>query len=450
MGIANFPGNLAIAIQQGYLQRRFEKGLFAELGYRAVASKEIFVNGIGETVTKTRPGLLQAVTTPLNPSQITNLDDGLTPQTWSVEQYTMALNEYADTLDLNIIANKVGIADQFLKNSQNLGENARRSRDLLVLATILNSYMGGNTRVTTTLGSPNTTISVDDIRGFQYAIPLTGANAGKPNIPVSNSNTMPVQVGSDIYTLVGATADGTNVSTVASMGGISGTLTFSGNVTVLDGTAPNAVISAFAPQVVRPNGRATTAAVQSADYLTLDVIRDAVEALQSNNVPAYEDGNYMLILSPRSFKQLYRDPEFQILFRGTEFKSQAYRNFWQSTALGVNIVRTNMAPQQVLNGLSIQRPFIFGQESIIESDFQGMDEILNSKYGDDLHEIVRADDVFQIVRKPLDRIKHMIAQSWWFASGYVAPTDQTANPSTIPTASNAYYKRAVMIETSGV
>lgn len=446
MPIANFPANLAIAIQQGYLEKRFQMSLMAELGYRGLASKEMFVNQIGETITKTRPGLLAPVTAALNPASITNLDDGLSPTSWTVEQYTLAINEYAATMDLNIVANKVGIADQFLKNAFNLGEQARRSLDLFVRNTLLNAYMGGNTRVTVTLGAPGLTIAVDDIRGFQFVIPTSGAFQGK-QVPVSGSATMAVQVGSNIYTLNAATADVVNVSSVAAIGGISGTLTFTTNVTVLDGTAGNPVVSAFAPTIIRPNNRTTTANLVAGDYLTLDILRSAVTVLRNNSVPDI-DGNYMCVISPTSFQQLYRDPEFQILFRGTEFKSQEYRNFWFSQALGLSIIVTNLAPLQTFGSLTVQRPIVCGRDVAIEAVFEGMTEVMNEQsYGMEIHDIVRQDDVLMVTRTPLDRLRQIVAQSWFFVGGWTAPTDQTANPTTIPTATNAYYKRAVLIET---
>src|SRR5271167_497203 len=129
MPIANFPSNLSIAIQQGFLQRRWEDALSARLGYRQLAKKEMYDSNIGETITRTRGGLLQTITTPLDPTTNTNLDNGLTPQYWSVEQYVMALEEWADTMDLNIVNQRVGIADQFLQNASKLGEQSRRSLD---------------------------------------------------------------------------------------------------------------------------------------------------------------------------------------------------------------------------------------------------------------------------------------------------------------------------------
>jgi hypothetical protein len=104
-----------------------------------------------------------------------------------------------------------------------------QSLDRIARNTLYAGYLGGNTRVRTTLGAPGTTLAVDDIRGFQNVM-VNGVM-----VPVSSSNPMTVTVGAGVYQLTGATADGTNVST--SPKGVSGTLLFSSNVTVSDGTA---------------------------------------------------------------------------------------------------------------------------------------------------------------------------------------------------------------------
>src|SRR5487761_1561255 len=110
MGIQNFPPALQPIIQQGFLEREFEQALRSRLGYRQAARREEFAVGIGETVTKTRAGLLASVTTPLAPNTNTNLDNGLTPQVWTVEQYSLRINHYAATQDLNMVTTRVGIA----------------------------------------------------------------------------------------------------------------------------------------------------------------------------------------------------------------------------------------------------------------------------------------------------------------------------------------------------
>jgi len=108
MGIANFPASLQPIIQQGFLEREFQQALTSRLGYRAVADREEFAVGIGENVTKTRVGLKPAITLPLSAASNTNLDNGLTPSGYSVEQFTITLNHYAATTDLNMVTSRVG------------------------------------------------------------------------------------------------------------------------------------------------------------------------------------------------------------------------------------------------------------------------------------------------------------------------------------------------------
>ena len=86
MALQNFPAALQPIIQQGFLEREFQDGLRSKLSYRAIADREDFNVGIGETLTKTRTGLKPSVTTPLAANTNTNLDNGLTPTGWGVEQ----------------------------------------------------------------------------------------------------------------------------------------------------------------------------------------------------------------------------------------------------------------------------------------------------------------------------------------------------------------------------
>ena len=229
MGIQNFPLSLQPIIQQGFLEREFEHALTSRLGYRAIADREPFQVGIGETLTKTRAGLKPSVTTPLIPSTNTNLDNGLTPQTWGVEQYTITINHYASTSDLNMVTSRVGIQGQFLLNAYTNGEQAARSLDELARNALFAQYFGGNTRVRTTLASAGSALAVDDIRGFQTVF-VNGVQTA-----IANSPGLTVTVGADAYACVGASADTTNLSTTP--GGISGVLTFGTAVSTSDGTA---------------------------------------------------------------------------------------------------------------------------------------------------------------------------------------------------------------------
>jgi hypothetical protein len=316
MGIQNFPAALQPIIQQGFLEREFEMALKSRLGYRLIADREEFAVGIGETLTKTRAGLKPSVTTPLAASSNTNLDNGLTSTNWGVEQYTISLNFYAATQDLNMVTSRVGIASQFLQNAATNGEQAARSLDELARNALFAPYFGGNTRVTSTLSSAGTSVEVDDIRGFQTVF----SNGVQQS--VSSTYTLNVVVGSGQYTLIGVTADATNVSTAPN--GISGQLLFSSSVSVADGTAGNAVQAATASSIVRPANRTTTAALQATDTLTMGNLLDAVALLRRNAVPLV-DGVYNCYLDPVSARQLFSDPDFKQLFQGATSSNPVFR-----------------------------------------------------------------------------------------------------------------------------
>ena len=442
MGIQNFPLALQPIIQQGFLEREFQQALRSRLGYRACADREDIAVGIGETLTKTRAGLRPAVTVPLAPSTNTNLDNGLTPGSWGVEQYTLTINNYASTVDLNMVTSRVGIASQFLQNAYVNGEQAARSLDDLARNALFGPYFGGNTRVRVTLSAAGPAVSVDDVRGFQTAF-VYGVQQ-----PVSGANPLLVTIGADTYTLVGAAVDGTNVSTTP--GGVSGVLTLSGNVTVSDGTAGNTVQAATSSLILRPNGRTNTALLTSTDTLTMSNVLDAVANLRLNAVPDI-DGSYNCYLDPISARQLFADQDFQRLFIGVTSANEVFKpgQGVVNEFLGLRFVLTNEAyvqPAPAVPGAIIRRPIIVGRGALIEGDFAGM-AAEDVAPADSIVSLV--DNVCMVTREPIDRLQQIIAQSWYWMGGFCAPSDTTTTSLTVPTATNASFKRAVMIEHIG-
>ena len=93
------------------------------------------------------------MTSPVPAALNTNLDNGLVPTGWGVEQYTITINHYAATTDLNMVTSRVGIAGQFLQNAAINGEQAARSLDELARNALFAPYFGGNTRVRVAIGS---------------------------------------------------------------------------------------------------------------------------------------------------------------------------------------------------------------------------------------------------------------------------------------------------------
>ena len=440
MGITNFPAALQPIIQQGFLEREFGQALASRLGYRAVADREDVSVGIGETLTKTRAGLKPSVTTPVPASSNTNMDNGLTPTTWGVEQYTLSINHYAATTDLNMVTSRVGIAGQFLQNAYVNGEQAARSLDELARNALFAAYFGGNTRVRATLGSAGPNLAVDDVRGFQ-----TAHVNGVPTA-VSGSAPLTVTVGANPYSLTGVAVDVTNVATTP--GGVSGVLNFATNVTVADGTAGNTVTAANASVVLRPNSRGNTSQLTGVDTITMSSLLDAVAKLRLNAVPEI-DGVYNCYLDPVSARQLFADPDFRQLFTGATSANQVFRQGMVNDFLGLRFIPTTEAYVQShpsLSGVVVRRPIVCGQGALIEGDYAGM-AAADVAPMDSIVSVV--DGVAMVTREPIDRLQQIIAQSWYWIGGFSAPSDTTTNPATIPTATNAAFKRAVMIEHVG-
>jgi hypothetical protein len=442
MGIQNFPVALQPIIQQGFLAREFEQAIRSRLGYRACADREDISVGIGETLTKTRAGLKPSVTIPIPASFNTNLDNGLVPTGWGVEQCTLIINHYASTTDLNMVTSRVGIASQFLQNAYVNGEQAARSLDELARNALFSPYFGGNTRVRTTLASASPQVAVDDIRGFQ-TIFFNGVQS-----PVGSTSSMTVTIGSNTYTLVGAAADQVNAATAP--GGLSGVLTLAGNVSVQDGTVGNTVQAATASVIMRPNRRTNTSALLQSDVMSMDSVLDAMAALRMNAVPDI-GGAYNCYLDPVSARQLFADPDFQRLFIGLTSANEVFRPGMGvvNEFLGVRFVLTTEAYVQAhptIAGSSVRRPIMVGQGALIEGDFAGMtaDDVAPHAA-----EIALIDGVAMVTREPLDRLQQIISQSWYWIGGFCAPSDTTTTSFTVPTATNAAFKRAVMIEHIG-
>ncbi len=449
MPLNNLPAAIQSVIQQGYLKRAFEKSLRAKLGFRAIADREPFPARIGETITKTRTGLLPAITTPMSPAANTDITSGLSPQNYTVEQYTLGVQQYPGQMMLNVATSQVAIASLYLNNAMTLAEQAQRSVDTIAQQALFSAYLGGNTRVITTLGVAGTAVHVDDIRGFQQTLSSLGQA-----VTVSSANPVTVTVGADAYTLYGAAADGTNISTAP--GGISGTLTFSANVTTADGTAGNSVVSAVAPMVLRPSTTsglvmaANTSLISQANdinsgRLTLNMVLSAKAQLSANAVPQLDGGYYNCYADPIHLAGLYQDPDFKSFFRGRE-DSAEYRRGVIAELLGVRIIETNLNPVQALAGVgSVRRAIICGQGALVEGVFTNTAYNATMQVDDgNMTEVI--DDIAHVTREPIDALKQVITQTWCYIGGFVAPTDTTANPTVLPTASNAAYKRAVVME----
>jgi hypothetical protein len=449
MAINNLPVTLQSVIQQNYLERAFEIPLRAKLGFRAIAEQIDFPAGIGETISKTRTGLLPAITAPIAPAANSDITSGLTPQNYGVERFTLAVSQYAANMQLNVATSRVAIDSLFLRNAMTLGEQAVRSINTIAQQILYTGYMGGNSFVRVTLGAAGPVVAVDDIRGFQY----TWNSAGQV-VVVSPANPVNVVVGSNVYSLVGAASDGNYLS--VSPGGISGTLTFASNVTVADGTAQNPVVSAVAPYVMRSMDASSntvpassvwgiTPGMYNGGKLSMQMLLQSKAVLSSNGVqPVNASGMYHFYASPKQVVGLFNDPDFKQLFRG-EPKTQEYRQGVVAELLGVQLIETNLNPSATFGGNTVQYGIMCGEGTLVEGVFTP-EAYRAAEAADDDGMITVVDGIAHVTREPLDALKQVVTQSWAYIGGFTVPSDITTNPNTIPTATNSAFKRAVLVE----
>jgi hypothetical protein len=450
MAIANFPTLLQNMLQDGILEREMVEGLDSVLGFRSTCLVETIPNRIGEVVTKTRKGRREPIETPIAPAANTGLDNGMNPalRQWAIEQYSISMYLYADTCDLDLMQDQVGIASRFIANARNNAVQAGQSLERIHRKALFGAYLSGNTRVLAAPAPTTTTAHVDDIRGFTSVL----VN-GVPT-PVSGTNPLAISefdAGGEVQALsvTAAVADVVNVSTAPS--GISGTITFTLATAPI---ATNALIASNGPAVLRSFAKLTTSGLTAADVLTFGLILDAEAYLRDNGVPSMEDGTYHILLNNTSMRQLFSDPQFISLFAGRE-AAREYREGQIIRIAGVTMIPTTETyVTSITNGdgdqIRVQRPIVIGAEASIQGNFEGLETWLDQLGIDDLDSnIAMVDGIVQIVREPLDRLQTNVAQSWMWIGDFTIPTDITATNTIIPTASSALYKRCCVIEHVG-
>lgn len=469
-GFVNFPSALANILQQGFLERQFREGLDSVLAYRREAVEEMVPARIGVTMTMTRTGRFKPKDRPFDPTANTGLDNGMTPQTYSDEQYSLTMLEYGDTADVNMKQDLAAIANTMFTNSRNLGVQAAQSRERIARRILFGAYLGGNTSVRTDLGAGGTTTChVDDVRGFQTLLVNGVVTSVSGSHPLSVVETAMTAGGvNQTLSVTSVAEDATNESQCP--GGISGTLTFTAATTPVNG---DQLLAANAPKILRPSNRGTSALIKASDVLTLGLVLDAVTYLRDNAVPPMMSGTYHLILDNTSMRQLFADQDFKVAYAG-RYQSQEYRDGEIITLLGVTYIPTTETIIQQANTMQdgvdgngdpvfiastatgaalvsnrIRRPILMGGESLIEGNFDGNETWLDRDGINPMHDVFIVNHVSHIIRPPLDRLAQVASMSWDWIGDYSVPTDLTATPDIIPTASSALYKRCLVIETAG-
>jgi len=465
-GFYEFQPTLVDLFQNGFIARQLEEGLDSDLAFRRQATEQTLDGRLGSTIIIPRVGRKAPVVQPLNVANLTNnLDNGLTPSLPNSETYQFQLSEWGDTSDVDTIGSTAASADLVRVASRSNGVQAAQSMERLAKINLFGCYDTGNTWIRGDLGAPTlTSLHVDDIRGFQQ-VQVNGVLT-----PVSSQNPLPcVEVMSyqggvsQMFNVIAATPDNVNASlypasSVNQYGqpisdGISGVLTIANLSKNTVPVAGDAVVSAFAPKIVRPMNKASYNVLQAGDACTLGLILDALARLKSNNVPTFPDGTYHFIHDPAVMRQLFADQQFLIAY-ASRYKSEEYQDAQIFELLGVTFIPTTeayvQAPSPSLGvRVPIRRSILMGAESLLQGNYQGLEAYMNSAGMNTIGGVMMVNGVAQIIRPPIDRMLRILSLTWTWIGDFTCPTDGTATPLIIPTASNALYKRAVVIQTAG-
>jgi len=460
----DFAGTLVDLFQNGFLARQLEEGLDTYMAYRRHAT-EIMVDGrIGSQITIPRVGRKGPVTVALNAAGLTaNLDNSLSPSLPAIETYALTLMEWGDTADVDLIGSTAAAADLVKMASRTNGVQAAQSIERLAKIAYHTAYEGGNTWVRGDLsGTTLTTIRVDDVRGF-LTVPVNGVPT-----PVSSLNPLPCYEMrttpggfNQQFNVTGVTIDNPNVSLYPYSSldgngnpipdGISGVLAISGATNIPAGG--DAIIAANAAKVVRPFNKPSYNILNSGDAATLGTLLDSKTRLEQNAVPTMRDYTYHYLYNPAVMRQLLADQQFIVAYAARK-DSEEIKSGQIFVIFGITFIPTTEAYVQAANPLlgiktTIRRSIMIGDEALLQADYAGLEMYLNVDGLDPLGGVMMVNGVAQIIRPPIDRMLRVLSLTWTWVGAFVAPTDATATPLIIPTASNALYKRACVIQTAG-
>ncbi|MCW2900233.1 MAG: hypothetical protein JWO67_2498 [Streptosporangiaceae bacterium] len=410
------PAALTAIMQNGMLDRVFQDALKPEFLYAALADQEPWQGGLGDTKIFTRKGLLAPVTTP-----ITGSDPSAA--TYSVEQWSVVMDQYANSVDTNLLQSSMTLASKFLADVAQLGVNAGQSINQVTRNKLFAAYSGGSTWCTTA-GSSDTSMIVQSVNGFQFVM-VNGVLT-----PVSGANPLNVTVGGVANTVTGVNA-GTSTLTLG---------------TARVDVQGDAVIAANAPTVIRPTGINTAFNLGSTNVATLALFRAAVARLRSMNVPTF-GGYYTAHIDATTEQELFNDSDFKQALQG-RVDSPIWMGLSIGRFSGIDWVRNIEAPivASGTGGSTVvaHRPIVMGANALVAAPFDSTASLLAGTGVEDVPSIRMINvadsiDVALIVRPPQDRLQQNISTTWSWVGDYGVPSDSL-------TGDAALYKRAVVVE----
>lgn len=463
--VLGVPPQVLSLIQEGLLEREFHDGLFPNLAYRAEFLAEKWEGQTGTEVIMSRPGLIAPTVKPLSPGAEP------TPKNVPYEQWTIRLDQYADTIDTHMPTAAVANSNLLIRNVHQLGLQAGQSINRIARNAMFKAYLSGQTVLLAQASSGATTVRVASLNGLTDVL-IPGSTV-RP-MTVSTAFPLPVTIGAgataEVKNVVGYVPDDPN-----DLYG-SGTLTLSSALANTQAVR-SSVVSAYAPTIVRASGGSSVDALSASDTISIQQIVNAAAILRNALVPTHDDGTYHAHIGPLSEAQFYADPVFQKLNQSLP-EGMAYKEGYIGQLMGVSFFRNTETPAilnsgtlvdtvaatgsslsgkygpeigaEVVNGFGtgVGRVLITGKGAGYE---RYLDEALYSTEAGTTGKIGEFDVVNNgvsilterirlVLRSPMDRLQQMVSASWSITTGFAIPSDITA-PS-----GPQRFKRAIVLE----
>lgn len=446
-------------VQENLLERAFHDALFPGLMFRGEAVPQMWPANSGDSQIFTAPGLIPPKQRALRPGT------DPTPSTYSAEQWTAQLAQYADTIDTHMPTSITAIVNLFLRNAHQLGLSSAQALNRIVRDRMYNAALSGWT-VADGIQTGVTALVVKRINGFTRARRpgVSGASTVRFDF-VSATNPLPVTIET------GAGPVARNVIGYTSTTGDEtgpGTLTLDVATTVVDRAY---VISYDRTNIVRVGGGNKVDDISSGDTIKLASVRAAVAKFWQNNVPAHADGRFHAHADPDSISQFYDDAEFQRL--NTSLPDYViYRSFALGEILNTVFLRNTECPIQqtvqpydgttyslddnfagelfnngLTTGVPIHRVLVTAQGGIFEyfSDLSQLiteagitGKVADPRIVNNGIEVM-SDRIQLIIRGPLNRLQDQVSTSWKFIGDWPTRTDSA-------TGDASRYKRFITIE----
>ena len=463
---AFIPPLLRDLIQENHLTRDLKDPLVPHNLFREDITREKWDAQSGERRFITRNGTLAPAVRASRP----RVDPA--PQVPTIEQWGIEAKVLDGSTEVDIRQDFHTVVDEFRRRMSSLGLSAGTSVARWARAKLFQTYLGGQTWLTSQAVNTDTTIRVQSCAGFAATFDQYGRLSN-----VGAGNKLVVTIGGEAAEVIGCSPldiDKPNGP---------GILTLNAAIAAGPHVAYVAVLAANRPKVIRAGGGTTSRAIGSGDVLTLALIEAGVAYLKALGVPTFPDGNYRVHLAPESIKQLRRDHEWQRQVRGvpdhervTKFEvgriaSCVFIENEESPTL-FNVDPAEDVAGAVLSadgsytwggvtyavpgtgGQNIARPIIVGPESMIEhyvpeQDFEttpasanfGKREMIGEWVVDGGYLKTLVNGIYVYFRLPQDQKGERSTVTWSWTGDFGMPSDYRAQVQVA-----AAFKRGIAIE----